>query len=174
MYRLLKAEFKTLESALFPNKALTRFTSLSVRHPQFKGLYLVEGVQYNADADPQSPWPQWWGGNMHGAKKHPIKLASADADSRLVYSPHIYGPSVYEQEYFKEPTFPDNLAEVWDNQFGFLIPELKKGVIIGEWGGSCLGKDLIVQEKLGQWLQQNCMANNVWWSLNPGSEDTGK
>lgn len=111
---------------------------------------------------------------MIGAKKHPIKLASADADSRLVYSPHIYGPSVYDQEYFKVPEFPNNLPEVWENQFGFLIPELKKGVIVGEWGGSCLGKDLIVQEQLGQWLQQNCMANNIWWSLNPGSEDTGK
>lgn len=36
-----------------------------------------------------------------------------------------------------------------------------------------LGKDQVVQYMLGDWLKQKCMANNVWWALNPGSDDTG-
>ncbi len=30
-----------------------------------------------------------------------------------------------------------------------------------------------MQYLLGDWLKQKCMANNVWWALNPGSDDTG-
>lgn len=26
---------------------------------------------------------------------------------------------------------------------------------------------------LGEWLKKNCLANNIWWALNPGSGDTG-
>lgn len=35
------------------------------------------------------------------------------------------------------------------------------------------GKDQVVQYLLGDWLKKKCMANNVWWALNPGSDDTG-
>lgn len=31
---------------------------------------------------------------------------------RLIYAPHIYGPSVYEHGYMKEPDFPNNLPAV--------------------------------------------------------------
>jgi len=31
---------------------------------------------------------------------------------RLVYAPHIYGPSVYEHGYMREPDFPNNLPAV--------------------------------------------------------------
>jgi len=34
------------------------------------------------------------------------------SDSRLVYAPHIYGPSVYEHSYMKGPDFPNNLPAV--------------------------------------------------------------
>ena len=30
-----------------------------------------------------------------------------------------------------------------------------------------------MQYLLGDWLKKKCMANNVWWALNPGSDDTG-
>lgn len=145
---------------------------LARKFPDWKGLWLVEGTQYNNEGY-EPPVPQWWGGNLEGAKQWPIKLDTAAADARLVYAPHIYGPSVYEHGYMKEPDFPNNLPAIWEKMYGFIIPDLKKGVIIGEWGGSCIGKDQVVQYKLGEWLRQKCMANNVWWALNPGSDDTG-
>lgn len=37
---------------------------------------------------------------------------------------------------------------------------------------SCNGKDGTVQEKLAQWMVDNCMTSNFWWALNPGSADT--
>lgn len=40
---------------------------------------------------------------------HPTKTTTVD---RLIYAPHIYGPSVYEHGYMKEPDFPNNLPAV--------------------------------------------------------------
>lgn len=37
------------------------------------------------------------------------------------------------------------LSQVWDSQLGWLAPTLKKGIIIGEWGGNLIGKDDVVQ-----------------------------
>ena len=31
---------------------------------------------------------------------------------KLVYSPHVYGPSVYQQHYFDDQRFPANMPEV--------------------------------------------------------------
>lgn len=42
-------------------------------------------------------------------------LDSPEAMKRLIYSPHIYGPSVYEHGYFKDPTYPNNLDKVRGN-----------------------------------------------------------
>ena len=90
-------------------------------------------------------------------------------------SPHVYGPDVYDHPYFKVAPgdLKQELDKVWDSQMGWLIPKLQKGMIIGEWGGSLKGKDEVVQTALGQWLVDNCMANNVWWAINPESSDTG-
>jgi hypothetical protein len=43
--------------------------------------------------------------NKQGLHKAPIRLADAAADSRIVFSPHVYGPSVYMQDYFKTKVF---------------------------------------------------------------------
>ena len=43
-----------------------------------QGLWLVEGTQYNNEGY-EPPVPQWWGGNLEGAKQWPIKLQDPDA-----------------------------------------------------------------------------------------------
>ena len=63
--------------------------------------------------------------------------------------------------------------KVWDSQLGWLVPELKKGVVIGEWGAKMKGKSATVQNDLAKYLVDNCMYNNVWWAMNPDSGDTG-
>ena len=101
-------------------------------------------------------------------------MKNANLEDRIVYSPHIYGPDVYEHPYFtEEEGFPDNLNKIWKDQYGWIKSTLKKGVIVGEWGGSVQGKDGITQNMLSEFLKKNCMNNNFWWSLNPGSIDTG-
>ena len=63
-------------------------------------LVMVEGVGYKPGAsgmdDPAAGI--WWGENLVGARHQPVKLSDM---TKLVYSPHTYGPSVYMQGYFK-------------------------------------------------------------------------
>ena len=40
--------------------------------------------------------------------------------SKLVYSPHTYGPSVYMQNYFKDRNFPHNMEQIWSSHFAFV------------------------------------------------------
>ena len=59
-------------------------------------LILVEGVGYDPGApggdDPGAGF--WWGENLVGVRTAPVALSNP---LKLVYSPHVYGPSVYQQ-----------------------------------------------------------------------------
>jgi endoglucanase len=128
-------------------------------------LIIVEGVeQYNG------VW-YWWGGNLLGVRDHPVRL---DKPAQLVYSTHVYGPGVYPQAWFSDPSFPDNLPEIWDRQWGYLVKEGIAPVIVGEFGGRSVGEDKegIWQRALVSYLRENNLSY-VYWTLNPNSGDTG-
>lgn len=38
----------------------------------------------------------FFSGNLFGADKHPIDTGIQELNDRIVYSPHIYGPDVYQ------------------------------------------------------------------------------
>ena len=166
-------------------------THINTQFPEFTGLFMIEGTQnyYQYRDKVDTIYPFWWGQNFLGATEFPIEvidnpqimfrnerneLEHVNINDRLVYSPHIYGPSVYNHTYFhmKGP-LKENLYEVWDYQMGWLKGTLKKGIVIGEWGGTLDGFNGEVLEILGEYLQERCIANNIWWSLNPESADTG-
>lgn len=97
------------------NLYVQRFiATLGERFPEYQGLFLVEGIHMHAEGRTPSPYKQWWGGNLFGADRYPIRTGNASLDDRVAYSPHIYGPDVYNMTYFSEPDFPDNLDDVWD------------------------------------------------------------
>ena len=127
-------------------------------------LIIVEGVdEYNGQFT-------WWGGNLMGAKAHPVRL---DVPDRLVYSTHEYPESIYPQPWFKNSNYPDNLPAVWDKYWGYLVKENTAPVLIGEFGTR------YETEKDRQWLEtfQSYIRKNklnwTFWSLNPDSGDTG-
>jgi endoglucanase len=128
-------------------------------------LIVVQGVQeYQGDT-------YWWGGNLMGAREHPVRL---DVPGRLVYSPHTYGPGVYPQPWFSDPSFPDNMPEIWDRHWGYLDRENIAPVVLGEFGGRSVKNDQegIWQRALVAYLKENEISY-VYWSLNPNSGDTG-
>lgn len=129
-------------------------------------IVLVEGIGGHDDQGR----PAFWGSNFNGERKVPLRVSD---NSRLVWSPHIYGPSVYNQYYFNVPQFPDNMKEIWEEHFGFLHDTTDNGMIIGEWGGRFVGKDQIWQESLVDYLREKGITNNAYWSLSPNSHDTG-
>lgn len=127
-------------------------------------LVFVQGVsQHNGESG-------WWGGNLAGAEKHPVKLERVD---KLVYSPHDYPASVYRQVWFDAPDYPGNLPSVRDKFWGFLARTNTVPVVLGEFGSK------LETEEDRAWLR-SLMAflssrdiGWIWWSWNPNSGDTG-
>ncbi|MGC9668397.1 glycoside hydrolase family 5 protein [Planosporangium sp. 12N6] len=131
-------------------------------------LIIVEGIEtYGKDGK-----GYWWGGNLQGAKEHPVKLSD---QSKLVYSAHDYSPKVWGQSWFSDPTFPKNMPALWDQQWGYLVKSNTAPVILGEFGGRSVDmKDAegVWQHALIDYLKQNKISY-TYWSWNPNSGDTG-
>jgi len=93
-----------------------------------------------------------WGENLYEAGDNPPSMPK----ERLVYCPHTYGPSVYQQPQHMDPNQPecegmegdeagDNHCEIvirpdyisqgWEEHFGYL-KDLGYGISINEWGGN--------------------------------------
>ena len=151
-------------------------------------LILVEGVEqfpkieegytydtpdiWNAPAD-KSPWyGAWWGGNLRGVRKYPVKPDSGT--SQIVYSPHDYGPSVYAQTWFdKDFTTETLLDDYWYDTWAYINVEDIAPLLIGEWGGHMdAGKNQKWMELLRDFMIEHHI-NHTFWCLNPNSGDTG-
>lgn len=132
--------------------------------PAFQGVFFVEGVEGH-EWETYHQHAYWWGGNFEGVHKYPIATGNAELDKRVVYSPHIYGPEVFARhQYFQDPTFPENMPGIWDEQFGWIEKTTGRAVVLGEWGGSIVGdkKAAANQQKLAQWLVKACIPDNFW------------
>jgi endoglucanase len=112
----------------------------------------------------------WWGGNLSKAGEFPVRLSVAN---RLVYSPHEYGNSVYNQEWFKDPSFPATLPGHWDYMFGYLVKQNIAPILMGEFGSTLADpQDVTWLTNLMAYLKANGMSY-TYWSWNPNSGDTG-
>jgi endoglucanase len=112
----------------------------------------------------------WWGGNLSQAKQYPVRL---DKPNKLVYSPHEYGVSVFEQDWFKSADFPNTLNDHWDYMFGYLAKENIAPIMMGEFGSTLADpRDKTWLTNLMSYLSKNGMSF-TYWSWNPNSGDTG-
>ena len=146
-------------------------------------LIFIEGVEQSVKSDaytwgqPDSktdpPYiPAWWGGNLRGVRKYPVVPDSGT--SQIVYSPHDYGPSVYNQTWFdKDFTEQTLLDDYWYDTWAYVNAEDIAPLLIGEWGGHMDGG------KNQQWMELlrdymiNHHINHTFWCLNTNSGDTG-
>jgi hypothetical protein len=117
-------------------------------------LIFVEGTGNEEPAEPGIEW----GENFLGVAQRPIKLSN---DSKLVYSPHVYGPGLFaannlpEPEYMGDKEFPISCRSVWQRHFGFVKKQTGRPVIIGETGGKYnLRRDAEWQEEFVDWAIQ--------------------
>ncbi len=127
---------------------------------------------FNAPAD-QSPWHgAWWGGNLRGVKDFPVTPDSGT--SQIVYSPHDYGPSVYDQTWFaKDFTTQTLLDDYWYDTWAYINDQDIAPLLIGEWGGHMDGgKNQHWMELLRDYMIEHHI-NHTFWCLNPNSGDTG-
>ena len=92
--------------------------------------------------------------------------------TKLVYSPHVYGPGVYNQDYFKAADFPNNMGAVWESHFGFVAEATHQPIVVGEMGGWYLNEDKKWQDWAIDYMERKGISL-FYFALNPGSEDTG-
>ena len=148
-------------------------------------LIMVEGVEvypkegYNWNS-PSKDWGTgeeyyyggWWGGNFYGVRDHPIDLGKYQ--SQLVYSPHDYGPLVYEQSWFHSGFDSESLMkECWHDHWFFILEEKIAPLLIGEWGGFMDGGPNQKWMELIRDLMVEHHIHHTFWCFNANSGDTG-
>ncbi len=133
-------------------------------------LIFVQGIESNPVCS--GTVNHWWGGNLEPFSCFPLNIP----EDKLVLSPHVYGPDVYEQPYFSDPDFPNNMPGIWEQHFGYLVQE-GQAVVPGEFGGRYGHggdpNDKVWQDALIDYFLSKGITNFFYWSWNPNSGDTG-
>lgn len=143
------------------NTAETAAKRILAKNPNL--LIFVEGIECFEG------YGGWWGGNFVGATKYPLTIGK-----QLVYSPHEYGPSVFDQTWFHSGSFTfDSLYEEhWKPSWMFLYEQEVAPLLIGEWGGHLQGANLDWLKLMVQLIKEKGLSQ-TFWCLNPNSGDTG-
>lgn len=142
-------------------------------YPKFE-----EGADWTSQNIDYSRYPYsyyhhtWWGGNFRGARDYPIDLG--EHQSQLVYSPHDYGPLVWEQDWFYDGFTQETLLEdCWYDNWFFLQDEGISPLLMGEWGGFMDGdKNEAWMIYLRDFMIENRI-HHTFWCFNENSGDTG-
>ncbi len=144
-------------------------------------LVMVEGIEIypidtNGNGDFSSTnmgdyYCTWWGGNLRGVKDNPVNLG--EYQNKLVYSPHDYGPSVYQQPWFENGyTFDSLYNDCWYDNWFYIQDEGIAPLLIGEWGGFMTEPNLTWMTYLRRLIKENRI-NHTFWCFNSNSGDTG-
>ncbi|MFC4997305.1 cellulase family glycosylhydrolase [Dactylosporangium cerinum] len=132
-------------------------------------IFPKNGTNWSSTAEADY-YGNWWGGNLRGVKNYPVNLGN-----HIVYSPHDYGPLVYEQPWFQKPFDKASLTtDVWQPNWLYIHTENTAPLLVGEWGGR-LGQDAR-QDKWMYALRDTIIEKRIsqtFWVLNPNSGDTG-
>lgn len=148
-------------------KAAAEKCGLEILKINPSAVIIIEGVENYKGEN------YWWGGNLKGVKDSPVNIPKAN----LMYSPHEYGPEVYNQSWFSDPSFPNNMAKIWDDNFWFIYKQNIAPIFVGEFGikGDSAGDPSSVPYKWLKTFMEYAGKNCSWtfWCMNPNSGDTG-
>ena len=113
----------------------------------------------------------WWGGNLRGVADYPVDLGKYQ--NKLVYSPHDYGPTVYQQPWFEGDYNYDSLMEdCWHDNWLYIHEEKIAPLLIGEWGGFMSEPNITWMIYMRQ-LISTYKLHHTFWCFNANSGDTG-
>ena len=162
-------------------KYVAEKAAMAVLSKNPNALVMVEGIEIypkdiktNGDFSSTNAgdyYSTWWGGNLRGVKDNPIDLGKYQ--NKLVYSPHDYGPTVYEQEWFKGDYSYDSLyKDVWYDNWLYIHETKTAPILIGEWGGFMRQPNLKWMTYLRQLIKTKKL-HHTFWCFNANSGDTG-
>jgi aryl-phospho-beta-D-glucosidase BglC (GH1 family) len=158
------------------NVAETAAKKVLAKNPNV--LIMVEGTEtypkkkgnYSSTND-DDYYFNWWGGNLRGVKDYPINLGKYQ--DKLVYSPHDYGPTVYEQPWFQGNYTYDSLMEdCWEDNWFYIYENNTAPLLIGEWGGYMTEPNLTWMTYMRK-LIKTYHLHHTFWCYNANSGDTG-
>lgn len=145
-------------------------------------LIVIEGIQiYPKDISSNNfismneddYYNSWWGGNLRAVKDYPIDFGSKERNKQVVYSPHDYGPAVYQQPWFYEGfTYQTLMDDYWYDAWLYIDDTKTAPILIGEWGGFMSGDNLTWMTYLRQLIAEYHL-NHTFWCFNANSGDTG-
>jgi len=144
-------------------------------------LIMVEGIEIypkdikkNGDFSSKNEsdyYYNWWGGNLRGVKNFPVNLGKFQ--NKLVYSPHDYGPTVFEQPWFSSGYNYDSLMkDCWKDNWFYIYENKTAPLLIGEWGGFMSEPNLTWMTHM-RTLIKTYKLNHTFWCYNANSGDTG-
>ncbi|MBP3205472.1 MAG: cellulase family glycosylhydrolase [Lachnospiraceae bacterium] len=144
-------------------------------------LIVVEGteiypkdIKTNGDyrsQDSEDYYFNWWGGNLRGVADHPINLGKYQ--DKLVYSPHDYGPTVFQQPWFEgNYTYDSLMKDCWHDNWFYIYEDDIAPLLIGEWGGFMREPNLSWMTDMRQLIKKYRL-NHTFWCINANSGDTG-
>ena len=162
-------------------KYIAEQTALKVLEKNPNVLIMVEGteiypidIKTNGDyhsTNDKDYYFNWWGGNLRGVKDYPIDLGKYQ--DKLVYSPHDYGPTVYQQPWFKAGYNYNSLyQDCWHDNWLYIHENGTAPLLIGEWGGFMREPNLTWMTHM-RTLIQNYNLHHTFWCFNANSGDTG-
>lgn len=162
-------------------KYIAEQTALKVLEKNPNVLIMVEGTEiYPIDIKTNSDYSStndkdyhfnWWGGNLRGVADYPIDLG--EHQDQLVYSPHDYGPTVYQQPWFKAGYNYDSLyKDCWHDNWLYIHEDGTAPLLIGEWGGFMREPNLTWMTHMRS-LIKNYHLHHTFWCFNANSGDTG-
>lgn len=144
-------------------------------------LVMVEGIEiYPTDIKKNGDFSStnmgdyyctWWGGNLRGVKDNPVDLGKYQ--NKLVYSPHDYGPAVYQQPWFQgNYDFNSLYNDCWYDNWFYIQKKNIAPLLIGEWGGYMTEPNVTWMKYLRKLIKDNKI-NHTFWCFNANSGDTG-
>lgn len=146
-------------------------------------LIIIEGIQiypkniktnnFVSKDDDNDYYNTWWGANLMAVKDYPIDFGSPERNKQIVYSPHDYGPRVYEQPWFKSGfTYESLYKDAWHDYWLYIAEDDIAPIFVGEWGGFMEGDNLKWMEYFRQLISEKHL-HHTFWCFNANSGDTG-
>ena len=93
-----------------------------VHRPRYEGNSRQLGIQGE----------NYCAGDLTSCRQKPVIL---DCPNKLVYTPHVWGPSICNQAYFLAKNFPNNMPDIWGAEWGHICstkPLLGPACVLGE------------------------------------------
>ena len=162
-------------------KYVAEQTALKVLEKNPNALIFVEGIEiYPVDIQANVDFSStndkdyhfnWWGGNLRGVADYPIDLGKHQ--DQLVYSPHDYGPTVYQQPWFYAGYNYDSLyKDCWHDNWLYIHEDETAPLLIGEWGGFMRDPNLTWMTHMRTLISKYHL-HHTFWCYNANSGDTG-